>query len=261
MYVRLAFAVAAHLEPEILFVDEVLAVGDAGFQRKCLGKMEEIGASGRTLVFVSHSVTAVLRLCPRLLLFDAGRLVADGPTAEVMRGYLTAAGGPTAERVWSDGPGPGDQVASLQAVRVRDAGGAVCETVDRREAIVVDVDYACRHETTCPSVRLRFFNEEGTCLFSGCSTAQPPAHGEGCRARVRCRVPGELLAEGLVRVHVALESDDGSVIHALAPEAVAFQVIDQDPSPTHLGEAAHGTAGVMRPRLEWDTQTQPATRT
>lgn len=88
MYVRLAFAVAAHLDPEILIVDEVLAVGDAHFQKKCLGKMEEVGNSGRTVLFVSHSLPTVLRLCQRSVLLDGGRLAATGPSAEVIQTYL-----------------------------------------------------------------------------------------------------------------------------------------------------------------------------
>src|SRR5689334_10972101 len=88
MYVRLAFAVAAHLEPEILVVDEVLAVGDAQFQKKCLGKMEEAGSSGRTVLFVSHNLLAVQRLCPRSLLLDGGRIVADGESSQVIQTYL-----------------------------------------------------------------------------------------------------------------------------------------------------------------------------
>jgi len=89
MYVRLAFAVAAHLEPEILIVDEVLAVGDVAFQKKCLGKMEDIGHSGRTVLFVSHNMAAITRLCPRVVLLRQGKLVGDGPALDVVKQYLS----------------------------------------------------------------------------------------------------------------------------------------------------------------------------
>ena len=89
MYVRLAFAVAAHLEPEILIVDEVLAVGDVAFQKKCLGKMEDIGHSGRTVLFVSHNMAAITRLCPRVVLLRQGRLVGDGPALGIVKQYLS----------------------------------------------------------------------------------------------------------------------------------------------------------------------------
>jgi lipopolysaccharide transport system ATP-binding protein len=97
MQVRLGFAVAAHLEPEILIIDEVLAVGDAEFQKKCLGKMSEIGQAGRTIVFVSHSMPAILRLCDRAILLDHGRVVTDGPTHDVVRTYLESDLGRTGE--------------------------------------------------------------------------------------------------------------------------------------------------------------------
>ena len=99
MYVRLAFSIAAHLEPEILLVDEVLAVGDAEFQKRSLGKMEEVGRSGRTVVLVSHSMPSISSLCERVLLLDSGRLVMDGPPERVVGHYLTTrSGGPSA---WS----------------------------------------------------------------------------------------------------------------------------------------------------------------
>ena len=88
MYVRLAFAVAAHLEPEILIIDEVLAVGDAQFQKKCLGKMEEVGREGRTVLFVSHNMGAIGRLCSKTIWFDSGELMSLGPSSEIIEGYL-----------------------------------------------------------------------------------------------------------------------------------------------------------------------------
>src|SRR3990170_4750889 len=90
MHVRLAFAVAAHLEPDILIVDEVLSVGDARFQKKCLDKMEDVGRQGRTVLFVSHNMSAVTRLCERAMLLEEGRIVADGPAGRVVTGYLTS---------------------------------------------------------------------------------------------------------------------------------------------------------------------------
>ena len=100
MYVRLAFAVAAHLEPEILIVDEVLAVGDASFQKKCLGKMQDVGKEGRTVLFVSHSMAAIARLCERTILLDEGRVLQDGPSHQVVTAYLASGRGTPALRVW-----------------------------------------------------------------------------------------------------------------------------------------------------------------
>ena len=141
MYLRLAFAVAAHLEPEILLVDEVLAVGDADFQKKCLGRMEQIGESGRTVIFVSHSMPSVIRLCERVILLDQGGVVADGRPREVIHQYLDSGLGSSAERVW-DTPdvAPGDTVARLKAVRVVQ-DGRVDEEIDIARPVDLEVEY------------------------------------------------------------------------------------------------------------------------
>src|SRR5436309_5304223 len=124
MFVRLAFSVAAHLEPEILIVDEVLAVGDAEFQKRCLGKMESYGQSGRTVLFVSHSMPTIARLCPRLLLLDRGRLIEDGPAEHVIGRYLHGELGTAARREWRDPQAaPGDDWARLRSARVVDSTG------------------------------------------------------------------------------------------------------------------------------------------
>ena len=119
MSVRLAFAVAAHLEPEILLVDEVLAVGDAEFQRRCLGRMEDFSQSGRTVVFVSHQMQAVAQLCDRGLWLDHGRIVREGTATEVVAEYLQAGYGAGSSRTWPDlQTAPGDEFARLRSVRV-----------------------------------------------------------------------------------------------------------------------------------------------
>src|SRR5215468_2845592 len=102
MYLRLAFAVAAHLETEILLVDEVLAVGDIRFQKKCLGKMQDVGQQGRTVLFVSHNMPAITRLCERALRLDEGHVVQDGPSHRVVSAYLTSDVGTMAAREWPD---------------------------------------------------------------------------------------------------------------------------------------------------------------
>ena len=109
MQVRLAFAVAAHLEPEILFVDEVLSVGDAAFQKKCLGKMGQVSREGRTILFVSHNMAAVTRLCTRCILTNKGRILKDGPTHDVINTYLRSELATSACREWGPASAPGDE--------------------------------------------------------------------------------------------------------------------------------------------------------
>ena len=117
MYLRLAFSVAAHLDPEILLVDEVLAVGDVAFQRKCLDKMQDVGKKGRTVLFVSHNMPAIARLCERTILLDSGGVREDGPSHRVVANYLSSDVGTTAAREWRDAAAaPGNRTARRRAV-------------------------------------------------------------------------------------------------------------------------------------------------
>ena len=142
MYMRLAFSVAAHLEPEILLVDEVLAVGDAEFQKKCLGRMEELGGTGRTVLFVSHSMPSVLRLCPRVILLDGGNVEADGPAAESVEAYFSSGAAAGAERRWScPEEAPGDEVVRLKSVRVVSEGGETTAEIDIRRPVGIEVEH------------------------------------------------------------------------------------------------------------------------
>ena len=121
MKIRLGFSVAAYLEPEILVVDEVLAVGDFDFQKKCLNKMEDVGKRGRTVLFVSHNMQAITRLCSRTILIENGKIAADGTSSEVVAKYMTSDSGLTSERIWDDpNQAPGGDIARLGAVRVLD---------------------------------------------------------------------------------------------------------------------------------------------
>jgi len=166
MYVRLAFAVAAHLEPEILIVDEVLAVGDASFQKKCLGKMEDVGQEGRTVLFVSHNMAAITRLCERVILLDQGHVMADGVPAQVVGEYLRSGMGSTAQREWPElRTAPGNDLVRLRAVRMRDGQGVVSDTMDIRESICMEVEYDVLVPGQVIVPHADFVNEEGTTAF------------------------------------------------------------------------------------------------
>ena len=118
MYVRLAFAVAAHLNPEILIIDEVLAVGDAEFQKKCLGKMQDVADSGRTVIFVSHNMASVLQLCNKALFLSRGQVAGAGQAPEIMAQYMASGADITSEVVWSMAEAPGEENVKIRAVRV-----------------------------------------------------------------------------------------------------------------------------------------------
>jgi len=264
MYLRLAFAVAAHIEPEILLVDEVLAVGDAEFQKKCLGRMAEFGESGRTVVFVSHSMAAVLRLCERAILLDGGRVVADGPASEVIRTYLDSGLGTTAHREWaSPQDAPGDAVAALKSVRVVNDGGVSTEEINITRPLTVEVEYWQRSADPAlrTSASVGFYNEEGVCLFIASAFSTPEWVGQPTGPGVYkavCHVPGNFLAEGKVSVTAGVATLQPYVIHVIEHDAVAFQVVDRSDGDGVRGAYANDWPGVVRPLLDWTLECEHA---
>jgi len=257
--VRLGFAVAAFLEPEILFIDEVLAVGDAEFQKKCLGKMSEIGAGGRTVIFVSHSMSAILRLCDRAILLDHGRVVVDGPTHEAVRRYLESGPGRTSSREWADPAiAPGDEVARLKSVRIVPEGGGSAEEIDIRRPIDVEVEYWTKAPGDLrPSVNLHFYNDEGVCLFVNNDWNDRQWWNASRRpglVRAVCHIPGNFLAEGRVVVTAVVSTYNPTIVHAAEREAVAFLVVDRSEGDGVRGVYANEFPGVVRPMLDWHVE-------
>jgi lipopolysaccharide transport system ATP-binding protein len=258
MYVRLAFAVAAHLEPEILIVDEVLAVGDAEFQKKCLGKVEDVSLHGRTVLFVSHSMPTILRLCKRVILLQRGLLAADGPAQEITRAYLSSGTESPVERIWEAvEKAPGDHVARLRAVRVKNASGKLAETIDISQPFEVEVEYWNLQDRLKPTVSIHFTNDEGVLLFVSSdfvnqdwwSTTRKPG-----LIRARCQVPANLLSEGQLFILAAVVTYNPDTIHALERDAVSFQAVDQYDLERTREKFAPKWPGAMRPKLEWNIQ-------
>jgi lipopolysaccharide transport system ATP-binding protein len=237
-------------------VDEVLAVGDANFQKKCLGKMEAVGREGRTVLFVSHSMPTVLRLCRRVMLLENGKKVQAGTPHEVVSAYLKTGSGATGERVWNDPQtAPGDSVARLHAIRVRDADGQTTDSIDIHKPVTIEVDYWNHANKVKPSVNLHFYNDEGVCLFLSNDFNSPGwKHHRRKEGLVRstCRIPGNFLAEGRVILRfVAVSSYNPTEVHALERDAVSFQVVDRSEGGGVRGDYVNEWPGVVRPMLEW----------
>jgi lipopolysaccharide transport system ATP-binding protein len=264
MYLRLAFAVAAHLEPEILLVDEVLAVGDARFQRKCLQKMQDVGQEGRTVIFVSHNMPAITRLCQRALLLESGQLQHDGPAPQVVGAYLNLGRDTSAMREW---PEPmvrsAADIARLCAVRVRAHDGDVSDVADIRYPVGLEMEYEVVQEGYVLMPCFYVLNEEGTLIFS--------AHDTDAAWRQRPRpagryvstawIPGNLLAEGMLFVSAGLTTLEPVIHQFLERQVVAFQVVDTPEGDTARGDWAGRMQGVVRPLLQWQTQVvQPLRR-
>lgn len=256
MYVRLAFSVAAHLEPEILIMDEVLAVGDAAFQQKCLDKMREVRRQGRTVFFVSHDMPAVTRLCRRAVLLEGGRVVADGEPHEVVNRYLSAGWQTGALREWGD-DAPGGAIARLRRVRVCDPEGRTTAAADIRRPVHLEIAYDVLEAGHVLAPVVELANEEGTIVFSTHDTGREWRRRERPMGRYTSAVivPGNLLAEGSLVAHVSLMSHyPSTALHAHAPNAVAFQVIDREGGDSARGDYAGPLPGVVRPLLEWTTR-------
>jgi lipopolysaccharide transport system ATP-binding protein len=261
MYLRLAFAVAAHLESEILIVDEVLAVGDGRFQKKCLNKMQEVGEQGRTVLFVSHNMPAVTRLCNRALLLDEGMLLADGRAHEIVRAYSSE--GQTylsAERVWlNPQKRPGGEVAQLRAVRVKKENGQLGDTVEINRPIEIQMEYDVLKPGYILLPHYHLLNEEGILVFKALdvdSDWRKRPRPVGRFASV-VSIPGNLLQEGLYTVQPALITLDPTIVQFWEQDAVSFQVIDTNDGSTARGDYAGNIEGVIRPLFKWTTLYSP----
>ena len=261
MYVRLAFAVAAHLEPEILIVDEVLAVGDSEFQKKCLDKMDDVGHAGRTVLFVSHNMQAITRLCSRCILLEQGQVRMDGAPLRVTNAYLKSTSNLLAVREWSDlSQAPGDHVVRLCAIRAISESGEPSETFDIRHPVGIELEY----EVLAPGlIFLPHFlatNESGVEIF----VANDVDHEWRGRRRPVGRyvstawIPGNLLVEGTVTVGTALMTLEPEVVHGIALDAIQFRVVfPLGAEDTARGDYGRASPGVVQPMLRWNTQYQP----
>jgi lipopolysaccharide transport system ATP-binding protein len=257
MYLRLAFSVAAHLEPEILIIDEVLAVGDAEFQKKCLEKMENVGQQGRTVIFVSHNMAAIARLCERAILLNEGGLLKDGPSHQVIGAYLNSGIGTSALREWHDQTkAPGTNVLRLCAMRLRGADGQITDRLDIREPIGLEMEYVVLEDGYVVIPHFSVHNEGGLQLFSVVDT------DSDWRGRRRpagryistAWIPGNFLAEGTIIVGPAANTLHPNILHFHARDAVAFCVVDSFDGNSARGDFAGVLSGVVRPILRWATQ-------
>lgn len=253
MYVRLAFAVAANLDPEILLIDEVLAVGDARFQKKCLGKMENVStAQGRTILFVSHNMAMITSLCKSAILLDSGRIVDYGCTSEVVLSYYTQhENSPAFFDCLKMGKYIGDEHARLISGSVLDRQGNIANEIDIREPVTVTMFFRItrsEHYRFMPN--FHFYAPDGTCAFISCSQEVTTTDGE---YEAVCTVPGNYFNDGTYFVGLALSSmEKGVKAHFYEQNALSFNIKDPiDNVPTRNGYAGP-IPGMVRPQLEWE---------
>lgn len=258
MYMRLAFAVAAHLEPEILIVDEVLAVGDTAFQRKCLNKMRETSQSGRTVLFVSHDLSSISRICTRAIALSQGKIVSEGNSSEVIREYLSASWGMRNERDFSiEAKPPQSDFVRLKKVRMIDEDGKTGGSFDIRKKIGIEIAYEVLRFGQILLPNFQVYNQERTHIFTIQDVKsewrnRPKEKGEYTST---AWIPGNLMSEGSFAVNAAIVTYlPKMIIHFNAIDAVSFDVFDPMTGDTARGDFAGNMTGAMRPLVDFETR-------
>ena len=253
MYTRLAFAVAAHLDPDILIVDEVLAVGDAQFQKKCLEKMNSVASEGRTVLFVSHNMQAISTLCSRCVLLEEGRVSMQGDTRSVIEKYLEERVSHVAVQEWGRDECPGDETAAMKAVRVLDKEAAVAFDHDMADPITLEIELKVTKPAVPVHASFHVYNSQNVCLFAVANMhdadwlktqKKPGSH------RCRCMIPGHFLNDGEHYVSAFLVADK-TVTVARVDGVVSFRVHDYGES---RGGYVQQWVGAVRPLLPWSVE-------
>lgn len=254
MRVRLAFSVAAHLQPEILLVDEVLAVGDAAFQKKCLGKMGNVAQEGRTVLFVSHNMVALQSLCPRAIWIHDGRIKMDGAAGHVTSSYLQSAASSLTEQVWDDiETAPGNDTVRLHRVRVRPNDGQPSDPITMKTPLLMEVEFWNLVPDARLHITLHLYTEQQIIAFTAGSAVDPVWRDRPLRTgllRSVCQIPGSLLNSGMHWI-VVLVVQDGSRVIYRHEDALTFDVLDMG---KRQGAWYGKEPGVVHPKMEWTTE-------
>jgi lipopolysaccharide transport system ATP-binding protein len=253
MYLRLAFAVAAHLEPEILVVDEVLAVGDAEFQRKCLGKMSDVAQQGRTVLFVSHNMSAILRLTQETIVLEKGKLLMRAPSPQAVDYYLSSGFSQLGERTWS-----ADEIPSASApfrpiaLRVKNRQGKISDTLRSTEPISIEIEYSLSNAVTGLRVGVYLLSTRGELVFTSFDTDASELYEEFATRAAglyvsRCTIPADLLNEG--RFVVGMNASSFKVKRYFQEEQALTFTVDAAGAPGM--QWPEPRLGPIRPRIHW----------
>ncbi len=247
MYMRLAFAVASHLEPEILIVDEVLAVGDAAFQKKCLGKMGEVAKKGRTVIFVSHNLTAIRGLCRTTFWLDSGSIVQRGKTEQVVLDYLQTGAISTLEQVWEDvSKAPGNEKLKLRSARLRPLPPRDADEISVESAISLEFEFWNYQPAAHLNFVLHVKTIEGTSVFAASSEQKPRALG---LLKEVVSIPANFLNNDIYSLTIQVVQDGSATVY-MHSDILVFEVHDSVRDGSWFGK----WPGVIRPRLGWISQ-------
>ena len=258
MRVRLAFAVAAHLEPEILIVDEVLAVGDAEFQKKAIGKMQDVSSGGgRTVLFVSHSMRAISLLCHNCILLDNGEVKEHNTTEKIISRYLDNYQSINPSISFTLDKAPGNEFAKLLSVSALDHGDKICSVFDVSQPLKIKVEYLDTNNYYSNTAILHFKNENGDTLFATNefnNSQWERIHQKKGLVTAICQVPAHFLTEGKIFILVAVGNYNPNIVHLKLDEAISFEIVDNRLEKGARGIAEGVWPGLIRPLLSWDIQ-------
>jgi lipopolysaccharide transport system ATP-binding protein len=253
MQVRLAFSVAANLDPEILVVDEVLAVGDAAFQKKCLGKMGEVAESGRTVLFVSHNMTAIRKLCSRAIMLQQGKIIADDTATEVVSKYIGEMQKSVLMKEWLDeATAPKNGSAILKKVATCDGNGTQLDEIYTNTPFNIEIEYNVKIEDALVGITVIFYDSENNCVFSSINNQEINWYGKPMPAGMYksiCKIPANFFNNGWFNLSIILFGkvfSDAKII----PEIIKMEILDGE---TVRGDFYGDYAGVVRPMLDWKT--------
>jgi lipopolysaccharide transport system ATP-binding protein len=260
MYVRLAFAVAAHLDPEILLVDEVLAVGDLTFQKKCLGKMNEVSKEGRTVLLVSHNMPSIMNICQRTILLSSGKIVADGNSSDVVQQYLSSDRSTSGEVVWQNlDKAPGNDIVRLLAVRIlQDGIDGPTSDVDISKEICIQIEYQNLKEGEFLYSAIWLRGRMGIDVLASSNIGsmnltKDPWYGKPHPLGVfqsECRIPANFFND--IRYSVtAIVGKYPTNTQILEEDVVTFNVHD---TGEMRKEYYNEWFGIVRPKLAWETE-------
>lgn len=244
MYVRLGFAIAAHLSPEILIVDEVLAVGDTEFQKKCLGKMRDISESGRTLIFVSHNLTAIQALCNKSFFFEKGHLIDQGETSHIVTTYLSKVSHKTLSKSWEEiDKAPGNDEVRVKQFTLVPSYIDNLSHIDVRTPFRLEFEFWNLTEGAMLNLSMHLYTFTGECIFNVGTTAEVMSKGI---IKGVCEIPGNFLNDGSYVVSMMIVKDTSTVLYNME-EALTFDIEDFRENVTWYGK----WPGYIRPQLNF----------
>ncbi|MEM7220393.1 MAG: ABC transporter ATP-binding protein [Pseudomonadota bacterium] len=256
MKVRLAFAVAAHVQPEVLIVDEVLSVGDVSFRKKCMEKMHEAGASGSTVLVVSHNAQAITSMCDRAIWLNQGQMYDDGPVSEIVSRYLRQGMGLSSARAWNADEAPGGDIARLLSMRALDPKGEDIVDLDVTNDCCIETEIEVLEPGHGIVMNMILQNSDGIHAFCAVDTDNPAWAGKSWDVgvhKLRMRIPGNLLQVDTYTVNCVLWAwGSRQVRQCHVRSALCFSVVEAANKDGARGEWLGNMPGVLRPKLEWE---------